>query len=99
VTPISNAPIDKTLYTTLLVAFDPADGEVYGTFAHGSLQHGDVVGLARSRGKFLADLAHRAEQKRARIELLELALEELPPGCIQRVDPRTRKLLTTPHRH
>jgi hypothetical protein len=95
---ISKPPGGEALHTTLLVAFDPANGAIYGTFAHASLQQEDAIGLARSRETFLADIATHIEQRQAQVELLELPLHELPPGSIQRVDPKTRKLITRPHR-
>ena len=96
---ISKAPSGDALHMTVLVAFDAASGRVLGTFVHASSQAEDAAGLARSRERFLADLASQAGRKRTKIEILQLPLHELPPGSFERVQPKTRKLVTTPSKH
>ena len=92
---ISKAPGGETLHLTALVAFDRTSGQVYGTFVHASLQRDDEVGVSRSRERFLKDLASHPGRERAQIEALQAPLHELPAGSIDRVDPQTRKLMTS----
>jgi len=96
---ISKAPHGDGLHMTVLVAFDRASGRVLGTFVHASSQAEDAAGLAQSRERFLADLASHARRKPTKIEILPLPLHELPPGPLERVQPKTRKPVTKPSKH
>ncbi len=93
---ISKALGGVALHQTALVAFDPATGRVYGTFVHASLQPDDPDGISRSRDRFLKDVASHVRPERAEIEVLQVPVHELPAGSIDRVDPKTRKLVTSP---
>jgi hypothetical protein len=95
----SRAPGGETLYSTVLVAFDPVGGRIYGTFVHTSSQRNDHVGVQRARKRFLADLSPHCGGDNSRIETVELRLDEFPTGSLQRVDPKTHKLITSPNMH
>lgn len=95
---ISTGPGGEAMHMTVLVAFDRISGEVHATFVHGSLEPGDMAGLARSREHLLADVAARPGRERARLDILEMPLHELPTAPIERVDPATRRVVTKPAR-
>jgi len=88
----------EVLYTTMLVAFDPVSGAVFGAIAHISSKLSDPAGVARSRERFLKDMEARVGGNHG-IELLELAPHELPHDIIERVDPKTRRIVTAAPRH
>jgi hypothetical protein len=77
----------------LVVAFNPANGEVHGTFAHASYGREDVEGVARSRERFLRELRSDLGTK-AKIEVIELPADKAPRGLIKHVDLKTRSLVT-----
>jgi hypothetical protein len=93
---ISKPPSGPALHQTALVAFDRATGRVYGTFVHASLDPEDPGEISRSRERFLKDVASHVRPERVEIEVLHVAMHELPTGSIDRVDPQTRKLVTSP---
>src|SRR5215471_7806555 len=77
----------------LIVAFNPANGEVYGTFEHASYGREDVEAVARSRERFLRELRSELGSK-AKIEAIELPADKMPTGLIKHVDLKTGSLVT-----
>lgn len=78
--------------TVLIVAFNPSNGSVYGTFAHSSYGE-DPEGLARSRTRLLSSLRTDLGAK-GKIDTLEVPHDQLPSATIERVDPKRRTLVT-----
>jgi hypothetical protein len=77
--------------TVLIIAFNPTNGRVHGTFAHGSYGE-DEAGVARSRKRFLAELRNSLGAE-AKIDAIELRHDQMPEGSIKFVDPKTRRLV------
>jgi hypothetical protein len=84
----------ETHHATVVVAFDRASGQVFGTYVHGSLGGLDAAGLARGRERLLADIAWYHGRNAAAVDTLEVPLHEVPLGGIERVDPKTRRIET-----
>jgi hypothetical protein len=94
---ISKGPHGETLRSVVIVAFDRTSGLVHGTFVHGSLDAVDQAGIARSRERLIAAVIDHPGRDRARIDTVEVPLDEVPPGAIERVDPVMRKVMMKPH--
>jgi hypothetical protein len=88
----SAGPNGQTLDAVVVVAFDPASGKVHGTYVHGYQGNLNPAELERCRKRFLADLHARLGS--AKIEFSEAPLARFKDGWVERVDPKTRALVT-----
>jgi hypothetical protein len=88
---LSPAKGGESLHTVVVVAFDKTSGEVHGTYAHGSLDRPDTDGAMRGGERLREQIAVRKARSPNTISLVELALTDIPPTGIARIDPETRR--------
>jgi len=86
---ISQGPNGQALHAVVIVAFDLVNGRVHGTFVYGSHGTPDRVGVEGERDRFLAEL--RGHHSGVELDTVDLPLEQLQRGSIERIDPRTRQ--------
>lgn len=92
----STAPGQDGLQFTLIIAYDSSTGRVFGTSVHGYFDERDQAGFQLSRKRLLDDLAAHPCDPLVSPATLEMALEDLPPGLIDRVEPATEALVMRP---
>jgi hypothetical protein len=90
---MSKSANGQPLHAVVLLAFDPVTGQVHATFVHGSHGGADPAGIERSREHLLRDVRSRLDTH-AQVDTLDIPLEELPEGSIERIDPVTRRIIT-----
>jgi hypothetical protein len=78
------------LHGVVVVAFDRANGQVRGTYVHGSLGGADEAGVKSEGAQFVAKLKTRLGGK-VELDTIQLPLEELKDAWVERVDLATRK--------
>lgn len=76
----------------VIVAFDPASGDVHATYVHGHDGPSDEGGIERGRQRLLADVRERLGSH-AEVALVQVPLAEVAEGWIERVDSQTRKVV------
>ena len=88
---ISPAKGYESPHTVVVAVFDEVSGEVHGTYSHGSLDRPDTVAAMRGGERLREEIAARLGKSPTVIGLLELALSDIPPTGIARIDPKTRR--------
>ncbi|SPB14764.1 hypothetical protein NOV72_01996 [Caballeronia novacaledonica] len=89
---MSRSPSGAAFSAVVIVAFDPANGDVHATYVHGYEGELDERGLERSRGQVLKDVRGRLASCAA-IELIQVPLAEMEDGWVERIDPITREVV------
>ena len=89
---MSRSPSGEAFSAVVIVAFDRTKGHVHATYVHGFEGDTDKGGVERARERLLKDLGGRFGSC-ADIELVQLPLNELEDGWIERVDPTTRNVV------
>jgi hypothetical protein len=92
----STAPSQEGLQFTLIIAYDSSTGRVFGTSVHGSFDERDETGIELSRQRLLDDLAAHSCDPLVSPATLEMALQDLPAGLIDRIDPATEMVVMHP---
>jgi hypothetical protein len=78
------------------VAFHRGTGKVLGTFVHGSHGAPDEAAANRDGERFIAELRERLGAH-ADIDSVRVSQHELEGAWVERVDPKTRKVIKTVH--
>jgi hypothetical protein len=86
---ICGLPSGESFSTVVVVAFEPVTGVIRATYAHSYRGEPDEAAIGRVRETLLKDVRMRIGSD-TKIELIQVGLDELQGGWIQRVDPATR---------
>ena len=89
----STGPGPDQLQFTVIIAYDPADGRIYGTAHHGYFGEADEEGIGQSEARLVDTLTHRPCDPVTNVETIVLPLDELRDMAIDRVDPATKAII------
>ena len=89
----STGPGPDQLQFTVIVAYDPADGRIYGASLHGYFGEEDREGIGQSEARLRETLALRACDPVTNVETTNLPLDELKDIVIDRMDPATKAII------
>ncbi len=89
---ITKDPHGYEFQTVVIVAFDRTTGRVHGTYAHSFHGAADAAAVRRNTLRLVNELAGTAGAET--LDTVEIAADRLRDRVIERVDPRSREVVT-----